>query len=100
METIQLTIPDELLNQAIEALTPGYQAQIPDPDWIDPEDGSERPMIDNPVSQAKTARKALYSFIRSRVKRKLYKEQQAVNSESLETALEVKRTELITLDEA
>jgi len=69
MATIQLTIPDDKLDLVIDTLCArgGYQDEVPDPEWIDPEDGSTRPNIPNPMGKPKFARKQLLGLIRNEV---------------------------------
>jgi hypothetical protein len=41
MATITFTIPDEKLQRVIDSIGGLYPVpQIPDPEWVDPEDGS------------------------------------------------------------
>ena len=66
MATIPLNIPDELVEPCINALCSrgNYQPEVLDPNWVDPMDGTMQPMIPNPVSKAKFARKQLYRLLR------------------------------------
>ena len=66
MATIQLTIPDDKLTLVVDTLCvkENYQAEIPDPDWVDPGDGSIAPTIPNPMTRAVCARRGLYRMIR------------------------------------
>ena len=66
---IVLVVPDDQIIRVLDAVAGNYkyQDQILDPDWINPGDGSQPPMINNPVSKAKFARQQLYRWIRRQI---------------------------------
>lgn len=47
MATINFNVPDAQLPRIVAAMAGIYPVpQIPDPDWVDPGDGSQAPMVD------------------------------------------------------
>ena len=90
---VSLDIPDIHMPELLDSVAANnrYQENIPDPDWIDPEDGSDRPLITNPTSKAKFARLWLYERLREQIliRRKAEKEaikQSGVAQDKLDVA--------------
>jgi len=59
MATISFNIPSEALPRIIAAMVGLYPIpQIPDPEWVDPGDGSEAPIV-NEFTDSQWAKEAL-----------------------------------------
>ncbi len=85
---ITLTIPSEKVQRVIDATKFLHKIpQIADPNWIDPEDGSSAPMI-NEFTDNQWAKEAWRRYIIAQVKRyEVFKAKEEVNIDSDDTLL-------------
>jgi hypothetical protein len=67
MANFTITIPDDKVQPILDAFAnqlnrPLY---ILDPDWIDPEDGTTHPVIDNTETKAQFAKRMLIEYVKT-----------------------------------
>lgn len=63
MATITFIIPDQKLQRVIDSIGGLYPVpQIPDPEWVNPGDGSKAPMVDQ-FTPAQWAKEFIRRFI-------------------------------------
>lgn len=78
MADITISIPNDKIQRVIDAMKGLYPIpKIPDPEWVDPKDGSVAPLINKFTDQV-WAKKCVVNYIKQSVAR--YEQAQAIRA--------------------